>query len=316
MAIDLKILIKSVKKHPLLSPVRRILKPQPKVPKKGADMSLMDGPAKVRYKMAHDRREILIQWADKVAVRDYVAEKIGAEHLTRLYLATTDPKEIAVLNLPREFAFKPSHGSGAGVFVHEGADPANVLPKSVRNLKWKDKFHIHPDSLDEEALRKVGAKWLKMRYERNNEWYEWAYENIKPRLIVEEYLSDSNGSPPVNYLVYTYHGIPGYVTVWNVFTSYIALVSPEWEHLDVKSKKWSLASRENMPAKPVNLEKMLEIAKTLSNGIDFVRVDLYNDGNRITFSELTNYPGGGRSPAYSPEFDAQIGVYWKSFDGY
>jgi len=84
----------------------------------------------------------------------------------------------------------------------------------------------------------------------------------------------------------------------------------------VTSKKWPLASRENMPAKPENLAEMLKIAAELSGGIDFVRVDLYNDGEKITFSEMTNYPGGGRSPAYSLEFDQSISKYWKSFDGY
>jgi hypothetical protein len=316
MVIDVRAFAQKARKHPLLLPFKRILKPQPKVPKKGADISLMDAPAKVRYKMAHDRRPILTQWADKVAVREYVSEKIGSGFLTTLYLATRDANEIHIADLPREFAFKPSHGSGAGIFVHESADPSNVLPLEVSKLTWKDKFHIHPDSLDESALRRIGQRWLSMRYENNNQWFEWVYSTIEARLILEEYLTDRDGNPPVNYLIYTYHGTPAYIVVWNVFTAYIALVSPQWEHLDVKSKKWPLASRENMPSKPENLDQMLEVASKLSNGIDFVRVDLYNDGQKITFSEMTNYPGAGRSPAYSLEFDREVSVHWKSFDGY
>jgi len=170
---SIKSIARSVLKHPLLTPLRKAIRPQPKIPKKGADMALMDGPAKVRYKMAHDRRPIITKFADKVAVRDYVKEMIGPEFLTELYLVTDNPEEIDLLKLPREFAFKPSHGSGAGIFVHESADPSNTLSTNIKKIKWKDKFHIHPDKVDEATLRQVGAHWLMLRYQNNNDWYEW-----------------------------------------------------------------------------------------------------------------------------------------------
>jgi hypothetical protein len=37
---------------------------------------------------------------------------------------------------------------------------------------------------------------------------------------------------------------------------------------------------------------MVEIAETLSQGTDLLRVDLYEIGNQIVFGELTNYPEG------------------------
>src|SRR5437867_168335 len=49
---------------------------------------------KIRYKILHDRRPLLMTWADKFAVRDYIARKVGAEFLTELYLVTKDPKAV------------------------------------------------------------------------------------------------------------------------------------------------------------------------------------------------------------------------------
>ena len=45
---------------------------------------------------------------------------------------------------------------------------------------------------------------------------------------------------------------------------------------------------------------MLEIASALSDGLDFVRVDLYDVDGRIVVGELTPYPGGGRA-TFDPE---------------
>ena len=39
---------------------------------------------KLRYRMATDRRKILTMFADKVAVREYVSEKVGDQVLTQL----------------------------------------------------------------------------------------------------------------------------------------------------------------------------------------------------------------------------------------
>ena len=43
--------------------------------------------------------------------------------------------------------------------------------------------------------------------------------------------------------------------------------------------------------KPFSLSKMVEIASKLSNGFNFVRVDLYEINNKPMFGELTFLPG-------------------------
>lgn len=54
---------------------------------------------------------------------------------------------------------------------------------------------------------------------------------------------------------------------------------------------------------------MLEIAETLAEDLDYVRVDLYcvND-SRIVFGELTLAPG--RRPFEPRDYDWKFGAYW------
>lgn len=49
------------------------------------------------------------------------------------------------------------------------------------------------------------------------------------------------------------------------------------------------------------------MVKDLSAGFPFVRVDLYNDGGRIYFSELTFTPAGGRMTCFSDAFQLELG---------
>jgi hypothetical protein len=62
---------------------------------------------------------------------------------------------------------------------------------------------------------------------------------------------------------------------------------------------------------PPNYRDMFEIARTLSAGTDFVRVDLYNLGGRIVFGELTNYPQSGLRKFDPRSFDLTLGSYWR-----
>jgi len=302
--------------HPLLRPLKNLIRKPLPIPPQGTDPSTLGFTAKVRYKIAYDRRPLLALWADKVEVRTYVKDTVGESYLNEVFISTNKMSEIDFAALPREFAFKPSHGSGAGVFVHEGADKDALLPVNIDDLEWRDKFHIHPDSVDFDALRKIGEKWLTMRYENNNPWFEWAYQGVEARVLVERYLKNQDGSTPTNFLFYTFAGEPKYVIIFNVFTGFRAIVDTKWEYIEIETKTWSLAKREEIPAKPNNFDELVAVASKLSGGVDFVRVDLYDVNEKIIFGEMTNYPGGGRSPIYSPEFDARSSSYWTKFDNY
>jgi hypothetical protein len=57
---------------------------------------------------------------------------------------------------------------------------------------------------------------------------------------------------------------------------------------------------------------MLQTAETLGAGLDFVRVDLYDVGNRIYFGEMTTTPGGGFARFHPQAMDEHLGWLWGS----
>ena len=61
--------------------------------------------------------------------------------------------------------------------------------------------------------------------------------------------------------------------------------------------------------RPENFEKMLEIVECLSQGIPFVRVDLYNTKGKIYFGELTFFPAAGVGKFSPEEWDLKLGEY-------
>jgi hypothetical protein len=60
---------------------------------------------------------------------------------------------------------------------------------------------------------------------------------------------------------------------------------------------------------PANLREMVDIAERLSDGIRFVRVDLYNVTGKIYFGELTFYPASGLGPFEPKEWDSILGSW-------
>ena len=54
---------------------------------------------------------------------------------------------------------------------------------------------------------------------------------------------------------------------------------------------------------------MVRIAEALGAETDFVRVDLYDLGDRIVFGELTNTPNGGLT-GIDRNYERWLGSFW------
>ena len=61
---------------------------------------------------------------------------------------------------------------------------------------------------------------------------------------------------------------------------------------------------------PENLKQMLQVADTLAAPFGFVRVDLYNLGERLVFSELTFTPLAGDLWLTPSSWDHDLGALW------
>ena len=132
---------------------------------------------------------------------------------------------------------------------------------------------------------------------------------IQPKLFCEEYLG-SGDSVPVDYKFFCFSGTAQFIQAdFDRFSTHKCnFYDRDWNLLNVR---YEYPQKLDAQDPPQNLANMISIAERLSDGIDFVRVDLYDLGNRVVFGELTNYPAAGRGPFYPQEWDATFGSYWR-----
>jgi hypothetical protein len=238
---------------------------------------------KVIHRMVFDRRPILAKLQDKYALRDYVKEKIGEDLLPTLYWVTKSPADIPFDDLPDKFVVKATHGCGWVCLV-------------------PDKARVNRRELVDTC-----TSWLNQNY--YYVYQEWAYKHIEPRIIVEQFLSDGTGLVPMDYKIYTFGGR---VHVINVEAARfedlrLARYGRSWNKIEVGSRYKNF---EGEVARPKHLDEMIECAEILGDGLDFIRVDLYDTESQVYFGEITVYPSAGTG-FFPREFDRFLGGLWK-----
>lgn len=239
-------------------------------------------------KKLFDRNPLLTQIADKYTMRAYVTEHVGSEYLTQLYLVTSDPTQIDFQTLPNRFVIKATHGCGYNIFVH-------------------DKSTLDPDA----AIHQL-QEWLSINYYTVGR--EWCYKHIQPKVIVEELLQDATGKTPTEYKVSCFGGKPYFVAahIDRAENHRQAFYDLNWRQVPmVYVNQHDIL---HMP-RPTNLDELLAVAEKLSQGLDYVRVDFYNDGQRVIVGELTNYPNNGYSRFVPEKYDHILGEIWRSAQG-
>lgn len=219
------------------------------------------------------------QLADKYAVRAYVERLVGKHHLPTLLWHGTDPRAIPFDRLPAQYVIKPNHAAGQVLMVHGPADR-------------------------HEIIRTVSG-WLKHNYYWQDR--EFQYYGIHPRLVIEEYLHDADGTPPFDYKIHCFNGVPEHILVRNHTHDICPYFDTTWHLLDFADKVGAI---QPWVPKPPNLDEMLSLAAKLSAGVGYVRVDLYNVQGRVYFGEFTFTPAAGFLK-YTPEsWDLMHGQKW------
>ena len=226
---------------------------------------------KIQWYKMHYRNPVMHLCVDKYQVREYIKNKGLAEILIPLIAHYDSIDKVEWDKLPRQFVMKTTHGGGG----------LNVL---VCNDKAKLDF--------DEVKNKLSFENKPVK--KNTLGREWAYYGLQPGLVVEELLvNQENPDAGMNdYKIFCYNGKPKYIVV--DVDRYIGhkrnFYDVEWNNLHIGS---DCPASDREIEKPVGLAKMLEIAEKLSEGFPYVRVDLYNNGGKIYFGELTFYPWSG-----------------------
>jgi hypothetical protein len=223
--------------------------------------------------------------ADKFLVRDYLINKGYESILSKVILVAERVEDLNINTLPEKFVIKATHGSGWNLICTD--------KKKVNWFWW----------------RKIMNIWL-----HNNIFWpgrEWPYKNMKPRLIVEEFMTDKSGLL-MDYKFFCFNGKAKFVQANkgrdtpNHAQNFYDL---EWKILPF-GKDLKPRPDINIDA-PSCLNQMIEIAQDLATEFPFVRVDFYEVNGKVIFGELTFYPKGGLPDFTPPEYDEILGSYFE-----
>ena len=151
-------------------------------------------------------------------------------------------------------------------------------------------------------------KWLSRNYYYRS-GLEWAYKNVKPRLIAEAYLEEIGRKSINDYKFFCFNGEPRFIQIdlerkESHSRRYYDL---NWQPLAFRDTDYPPFSDDL--ERPPNYEEMVEVVRRLADDFPFVRVDLYNLGGRIVFGEMTFYPADGRLEFVPDEYNRIIGDY-------
>ena len=245
---------------------------------------------KLQWLKIHDRNPLYTTLVDKYRVKQWVADRIGSEHVTRTYAMWERSEYIDISGLPDRFVLKTNHDCGGVVICRNRA------------------------AFDLGAAKEKLAEHLKTNYFWRTR--EWPYKDVRPCVFAEEYLELDGGSGfdasrgMVDYKFYCFSGEPQFLYVSQGFENH------ETTRLSFVNMDWTLApfTRDDyapldcMPEKPGCFDDLVEIARTLSAGIPFVRVDLFVYEGRPRFSEMTFCPCAGWMKFVPDCWDAKVGT--------
>ena len=241
---------------------------------------------KLQWLKLYDRRPEYTRMVDKYESKEYVAEKIGEEYIIPTIRVWNNFDEIDFDTLPDQFVLKSTHDSGGVVVCTD-----------------KSRFNV------EEARRKL-TKALKTNYYLHGR--EWPYKDVKPRIIAEEYLSALGDAGLVEYKLFCFNGEVKIVLVCkgaahsNGRTN--DFMDRDLNRIPVKSLN---PISQPDPERPEELEKLIEIAEKLSEGIPQLRVDTYIVDGKIYVGEMTFFHNSGMCKFEPEEWDYKFGEWIK-----
>ena len=237
---------------------------------------------KLQWLKLHDRKPLYTQLVDKLAVKDYVAEKLGPEYVVPVIGGPWDSvDEIDFDALPDRFVLKCTHDSGGVVICRDKA------------------------AFDREAAKAKLAKALGRNFYWANR--EWPYKDVKPRVFAEKYLDGENGSLN-DYKVMCFDGKARLIQVhMGRFEHHTQdFYDVDWKLLDIYQD--TPLSGITLP-KPPFFEEMCRLSEVLSEGFLHLRVDwLYWQGH-LYLGELTFYDGSGLMPFDPKSYDELLGSW-------
>ena len=274
---------------------------------------------KLIHRILYDRSEIYTFLADKLKMRIFVANILeGSQdilkkdsplykdinllkeellktnecrYLPKLYGIYENVFDINFSLLPNSFVLKTNHDAGGYVIVE---DKKEFLKDTKRFCESMKKLREHLEK----------NYYLIFR--------EWHYRGIKPRVFAEELLKTEDNSLLDTYKFHIFDKQD-----WK--NNFIQVTTDRFENYQrtMMTSSWEIAPFNfiydiptKIPPKPQSFEAMQDLALKLASPFDYVRVDLYQNKDKIYVGELTFTHGAAMEQLVPGEWDEKLGALW------
>lgn len=219
--------------------------------------------------------------SDKYAVRAEIDRLLGPGHLIPLLGHWENPDDIDFDSLPKSFILKTNNGCGTNIFVHD------------------------KDTADREDIVRQLKKSLSFPYPQLTGQLHYAM--IKPCVVAEEIIvQDGDHKSLTDYKIHCVNGEPVTFYVFtdrdevNHFDFTLKAYTAKWREMPPGTTPADVEDASEAPDKPEWFDEMLDMARKLSAGEEYVRVDLYQTGGKILFGEMTYTPDTAFHRCYKP----------------
>lgn len=238
---------------------------------------------KFLWRKLFDRDPRHVELSDKLLAKLHVRKRWPDIRVPAVYWQGADPAEVPEAILAGDCAIKANHGSGMNLFVRAGA-------------------------VDRARLTVLARRWLRRVYGRRHR--EWAYRKIPARLFAEQLLVKDGALVSPDYKLYVTGGecVYGFVK----FNRHDATVHEAV--LDRDGRPHPVLTDSGMTGRavdrPAHWDRLVEAAEAMGADLDCVRVDLYEIGGEVWFSEFTFYSQAGYCWIDDRELLSQLNRKW------
>lgn len=234
---------------------------------------------KLNWLKIYGRDPLYTKLVDKYDVKQYVRECIGDQYVVPCYGVWNRFDDIDFLKLPDQFVLKCTHDSGGMSICKEKSTFAQQEAKQKLERTMGNNFYW----------------WTR----------EWAYKNVKPRILADQFLDDHTGDTLRDYKFWCFNGTPRYMYC----TIKAKDIYENFYDMDFNPVNINHGFRRSKPEfqKPDCFELMKSLAAKLSKDIPFVRVDFFLVDGNVYFGEFTFYDWAGLRPFTDYKQDLELG---------
>lgn len=240
---------------------------------------------KLQWLKLFDRKSIYKSMVDKYDAKKYASSIIGNEYIIPTIGVWDEFKDINFDELPNQFVLKCTHDSG-GVII----------------CKDKSKFDLN-----------TAKNKIKKSLRHNYFWKgrEWPYKNIKPRIIAEQYLENNQEQDLKDYKFFVFNGEAKAIYIASDRQKEDVETKFDFFDMDINHLDFTNGhpNADNPLEKPVNFEKMRDLAEKIAIGIPQLRVDFFEVKERIYFGKITFFHMSGLTPFEPQKWDEAFGKW-------